>query len=119
LPGKHNGDGAVFQAEALLKKEEQKAGGGFSTVSKVSKGPQVGWIIQGIIVTTQFCGDYVINYEIRIPIQTIQYFMESRAVFFFFSWLNSTTIYLVGSYPAWWWFTWACQPRTLGCFRKK
>ena len=29
--------------------------------------------------------------------------MESRAfVLFFFSWLNSTTIYIVGSYPAWW-----------------
>ena len=102
LPGKHNGDSAVFQAEALLKKEEQKAGGGCSTVSKIPKGPQVGWIVQGIIVTTLFCGDYVRNYEIRItPIKTIQYFMESRAfvLFFFVAQFNH---HLGGSYPAWW-----------------
>lgn len=86
LPGKHNGDSAVFQAEALLKKEEQKAGGGCSTVSKVSKGPQVGWIIEGITVPTQFCGDYVINYELRIPpIKTNSVFHGKYSCVFFFN----------------------------------
>ena len=32
--------------------------------------------------TTQLCGDYFINHEIRIPFLNNQYFMESKAGFF-------------------------------------